>query len=56
MIEFYLRNRKYINVIEVFEKMRRVGYFFNLNVIVFVLNVYGKVREFERVDMVYREM
>ncbi|KAL2898510.1 hypothetical protein RDABS01_040292 [Bienertia sinuspersici] len=51
MIELYSRNKKYTNVIEVFEKMRGAGYFPNSNVIALTLNAYGKVREFERADL-----
>jgi pentatricopeptide repeat protein len=56
MINLYSRNQRYVNVIEVFEKMRTAGYFPDSNVIAMVLNAYGKQREFEKADTVYREM
>lgn len=56
MIDLYSKNRKHANVIEVFEKMRGVGYFPDSNVIALVLNAYGKLRDFEKADAVYREM
>ncbi|CAH2079849.1 unnamed protein product, partial [Thlaspi arvense] len=48
--------KRYANVIEVFEKMRSSGYFPDSNAIATVLNAYGKQREFEKSDTVYREM
>ncbi|CAH8337233.1 unnamed protein product [Eruca vesicaria subsp. sativa] len=48
MINLYLRNQRYVNVTEVFEKMRSAGYFPDSNIIAIVLNYYGKQREFER--------
>ena len=56
MIDLYSRNKKHANVIEVFEKMRSSGYFPDSNVIALVLNAYGKLREFDKADAVYREM
>ncbi|KAG7543939.1 Pentatricopeptide repeat [Arabidopsis thaliana x Arabidopsis arenosa] len=56
MINLYSRNQRYVNVIEVFEKMRTAGYFPDSNAIAMVLNAYGKQREFEKADTVYREM
>ncbi|KAK6913196.1 Pentatricopeptide repeat [Dillenia turbinata] len=56
MINLYSRNKKYANVTEVFEKMRGARYFPDSNVIALVLNAYGKLRNFEKANAVYREM
>ncbi|KAH7847560.1 hypothetical protein Vadar_027602 [Vaccinium darrowii] len=49
-------NRRYGNVIEVFEKMRGAWYFPDSVTIALVLNAYGKLREFGKVDALYKEM
>ncbi|KAL5722505.1 hypothetical protein ACHQM5_006020 [Ranunculus cassubicifolius] len=56
MIDLLSRNKKHANVIEVFEKMRTVGYFPDPMTIALVLNAYGKLREFEKAEIVYKEM
>ncbi|KAI3969012.1 hypothetical protein MKW92_041916 [Papaver armeniacum] len=56
LIDLLSRNKKQTNVIEVFEKMRGAGYFPNSNVIALVLNAYGKLREFEKAEAMYKEM
>ncbi|CAL9752075.1 unnamed protein product [Musa acuminata subsp. burmannicoides] len=56
MMDLFSRNRKHINVIEVFEKMRAVGFFPDSEMIATVLNAYGKLQEFDRADAVYQEM
>ncbi|KAI9109041.1 hypothetical protein K1719_019996 [Acacia pycnantha] len=56
MMNLFSRNKKYRNVIEVFEKIREQGYFPDPNVIALVLNAFGKLREFENADLVYVQM
>ncbi|KAI4375294.1 hypothetical protein MLD38_013178 [Melastoma candidum] len=56
MIELFSRNRRHVNVIEVFEKMRGVGFFPDSEIIALVLNAYGKLGSFEKADDLYREM
>ncbi|KAI3474826.1 hypothetical protein Pfo_030137 [Paulownia fortunei] len=56
MIDLFSKYRKYTNVIEVFERMREIGYFPDSNVIALVLNAYGKLQEFDKADDVYIEL
>ncbi|XP_039145490.1 pentatricopeptide repeat-containing protein At5g39980, chloroplastic isoform X2 [Dioscorea cayenensis subsp. rotundata] len=56
MMDLYSRNRRHVNVIEVFEKMRAAGFFPDSEVIAVVLNAYGKLQEFDKADAVYKEM
>ncbi|WOL18655.1 hypothetical protein Cni_G27452 [Canna indica] len=56
MMDLFSRNRKHANVIEVFEKMRAVGFFPDSEMIATVLNAYGKLQEFDRANAVYQEM
>ncbi|KAF9603732.1 hypothetical protein IFM89_037818 [Coptis chinensis] len=56
MIDLLSRNKKHAGVIEVFEKMRAAGYFPDAISISQVLNAYGKLREFEKAEIIYKEM
>ncbi|KAJ0873021.1 putative tetratricopeptide-like helical domain superfamily [Helianthus annuus] len=56
MVDLFSRNRKHSSVIDVFDKMRKAGYFPDSNVIALVLNAYGKLREFDKANDVYIEM
>ncbi|KAM0953215.1 putative tetratricopeptide-like helical domain superfamily [Dioscorea sansibarensis] len=56
MMDLYSKNRRHVNVIEVFEKMRAAGFFPDSEVIAAVLNAYGKLQEFNKADAVYKEM
>ncbi|PKA49910.1 Pentatricopeptide repeat-containing protein [Apostasia shenzhenica] len=56
MIDLFARNKKHKNVVEVYERMREVGYFLDSEMIATVLNAYGKLQEFEKAAAVYSEM
>ncbi|KAH7846862.1 hypothetical protein Vadar_018967 [Vaccinium darrowii] len=56
MIDLLSTNRRYGNVIEVFEKMRGACYFPDSVAIALVLNAYGKLCEFGKADALYKEM
>ncbi|MFS7911326.1 putative tetratricopeptide-like helical domain superfamily [Helianthus anomalus] len=50
MVDLFSRNRKHSSVIEVFDKMRKAGYFLDSNVIALVLNAYRKLQEFDKAN------
>ncbi|KAK8969001.1 hypothetical protein KSP40_PGU005682 [Platanthera guangdongensis] len=56
MMELFVRNRKHINVVEVFDRMREGGQFPDSEMISIVLNAYGKLQEFEKAAAIYSEM
>ncbi|GER27317.1 pentatricopeptide repeat-containing protein [Striga asiatica] len=56
MIYLFSKYKKFSNVVEVFEKMRKMGCFPSSEIVGLVLNAYGKMGEFEKAERVYGEM
>ncbi|ONK77045.1 uncharacterized protein A4U43_C02F2530 [Asparagus officinalis] len=56
MLDLFSRSRRHKNVIEVFDEMRRAGFFPDSEMIAIILNAYGKLQEFDRAEALYREM
>ncbi|XP_072975143.1 uncharacterized protein [Typha angustifolia] len=56
MVDLFSRNRRHKNVVEVFDSMRKAGYFPDSEMIANVLNAYGKLQEFDMAATLYQEM
>ncbi|CAH9083461.1 unnamed protein product [Cuscuta europaea] len=56
MIDLFSRNRRYKNVIDVYRNLRESGFSPDSNMVVMVLDAYGKLGEFEKAECLYRKM